>query len=195
MAKLKFYYGTMGAGKTTEALKTYSIYQRKGYNPLIVKPQIDDREGKFNGWGTIKSRLIPDTRPCYYANSIMKEVYNDQPQDYKILIVDEAQFFSRSDIAALAAIVDDKDIDVLCYGLKTDCNGNLFEGASALLAIADEFKELDNLCDICGKEKPVLHARYVNGVMDKGGEPVAIQKGNVDYKAVCRKCYKKELTK
>lgn len=195
MAKLKFYYGTMGSGKTTEALKTFSMYQRKGYNPLIVKPQIDDREGKFNGWGTVKSRIIPDTRPAYYTNNVSKDIYDNPPQDFKVLIVDEAQFFSEADIFSLASIVDDKDIDVICYGLKTDCNGRLFRGAATLLAIADEFKELDNLCDICGKNKPAMHIRYIDGVMDKAGESVAIQKGNIDYKAVCRQCYKKEIVK
>lgn len=195
MGKIKFFCGTMGAGKTTEALKTFEIYRRKGWKPLIVKPAVDDREGKFQGWGTIKSRLIPDIRPAYYTDNVWEDVLKNPPDEYGIVIVDEAQFFSRSNICALAAIADDKDINVLCYGLKTDCNGNLFEGAAALLAIADDIKELDNLCDICGERKPVLHARYVDGKFTTGGEAIAIQKGNIDYKAVCRKCYKKELSK
>ena len=192
MAKLKFYYGTMGAGKTTEALKTFEIYRRKGRNPLIIKPTTDDRDGKFSGWGLIKSRLIPETRPCFYVDNVIKQLYNSSPQDYGILIVDEAQFFSASDIQALAVIVDTKDVDVICYGLKTDCNGQLFEGAAQLLAIADETKELENLCDICGKEKSTMHLRFINNMVDTGKEPVMVEKGNVKYKSVCRKCFNEE---
>lgn len=193
MAKLKFYYGTMGAGKTTEALKTFEIYRRKGRNPLIVKPTTDDREGKFNGWGTIKSKLIPDIRPCYYVDNVMTQLYYNPPQEYGLLIVDEVQFFKPSEIIGLSAIVDAKDIDVICYGLKTDCRGQLFEGAAQLLAIADETKELDNLCDLCGKENANMHLRYTNGEIDYDPDSIAVQKGNVDYKSVCRKCFKKEM--
>ena len=193
MAKLKFYYGTMGAGKTTEALKTFEIYRRKGRNPLIIKPTTDDREGKFTGWGTIKSRLIPDIRPCFYVDNVMQQLYSTAPQEYGLLIVDEVQFFKSSDIIALSAIVDYKDVDVICYGLKTDCRGKLFEGAAQLLALADETKELDNLCDICGKENAIMHLRYINGEIDYEPESIKVQKGNIDYKSVCRKCFKKEM--
>lgn len=193
MAKLKFYYGTMGAGKTTEALKTFEIYRRKGRNPLIVKPTTDDREGKFNGWGTIKSKLIPEIRPCYYVDSVMSQLYQNPPQEYGLLIVDEVQFFKPSEIIGLSCIVDEKDIDVICYGLKTDCRGKLFDGAAQLLAMADETKELDNLCDICGKDGANMHLRYTNGEIDFDPESIKVQKDNVDYKSVCRKCFKKEL--
>lgn len=193
MAKLKFYYGTMGAGKTTEALKTFEIYRRKGRNPLIIKPATDDRDGKFSGWGVIKSRLIPETRPCYYVDDIMEQVYRNPPQEYGIIIVDEVQFFKANDIISLSSIVDYKDIDVICYGLKTDCRGKLFEGSAQLLAIADELKELDNLCDICGQAKPIMHLRYTNGEIDYEPESIKVEKGNVKYKSVCRKCFSKEI--
>lgn len=193
MAKLKFYYGTMGAGKTTEALKTFEIYRRKNKNPLIVKPALDDREGKFNGWGTIKSKLIPDIRPCYYITDVMKELYHNAPQEYGLLIVDEVQFFKPSEIIALSTIVDEKNIDVICYGLKTDCRGKLFKGSAQLLALADETKELDNLCEVCGNDKAIMHLRYTDGVIDYEPESIKVEKGNVNYKAVCRKCFKKEI--
>lgn len=193
MAKLKFYYGTMGAGKTTEALKTFEIYRRKGRNPLIIKPTTDDREGKYSGWGLIKSRLIPEQRPCFYVDNVMNQLYNSAPQPYGVLIVDEVQFFQPNDIIALSSIVDYRDIDVICYGLKTDCRGKLFDGAAQLLAIADETKELDNLCDICGKENANMHLRYVNGEIDYEPESIKVEKGNVKYKSVCRKCFTKEM--
>ena len=193
MAKLKFFYGTMGAGKTTEALKTFEIYRRKGRNPLIIKPSFDDREGKYKGWGVIKSKLIPDTRPCYYVDNVMQELYTNSPQEYGLLIVDEVQFFSPSEIISLSSIVDYKNIDVICYGLKTDCRGKLFDGAAQLLAIADETKELDNLCDICGKDGANMHLRYTNGEVDYEPESIKVEKGNVKYKSVCRKCFTKEM--
>ena len=193
MAKLKFYYGTMGAGKTTEALKTFEIYRRKGRNPLIIKPTTDDREGKYSGWGLIKSRLIPEQRPCFYVDNVMNQLYNSAPQPYGVLIVDEVQFFKPNDIISLSSIVDYRDIDVICYGLKTDCRGKLFDGAAQLLAIADETKELDNLCDICGKENANMHLRYVNGEIDYEPESIKVEKGNVKYKSVCRKCFTKEM--
>lgn len=193
MASLKFYYGTMGAGKTTEALKTFEIYRRKNRNPLIIKPTFDDREGRFSGWGTIKSKLIPDIRPCFYVDNVMQQLYHNPPQDFGLLIVDEVQFFSPSEIISLSSIVDEKNIDVICYGLKTDCRGKLFDGSAQLLAIADETKELDNLCDICGKAKPVMHLRFIDGEVDYLPQSIMIQKDNVDYKAVCRKCFKKEI--
>lgn len=193
MAKLKFYYGTMGAGKTTEALKTFEIYRRKGRNPLIIKPTTDDREGKYSGWGLIKSRLIPEQRPCFYVDNVMNQLYNSAPQPYGVLIVDEVQFFQPNDIIALSSIVDYKDIDVICYGLKTDCRGKLFDGAAQLLAIADETKELDNLCDICGKENANMHLRYINDEIDYEPESIKVEKGNVKYKSVCRKCFTKEM--
>lgn len=193
MAKLKFYYGTMGAGKTTEALKTFEIYRRKNKNPLIVKPSFDDREGKFKGWGTIKSKLIPEIRPCYYVDDVMKELYYNVPQEYGLLIVDEVQFFKPSEIIALSTIVDEKNIDVICYGLKTDCRGKLFKGSAQLLALADETKELDNLCEVCGNDKAIMHLRYTDGAIDYEPESIKVEKGNVSYKAVCRKCFKKEI--
>lgn len=69
MAKLKFYYGVMGAGKTTELIKTYDIYKRKGLDPVVIKPIIDDREGSQKGWGTTSSRLIKNPIPAYYFES------------------------------------------------------------------------------------------------------------------------------
>jgi thymidine kinase len=193
MAKLKFYYGTMGAGKTTEALKTYEIYRRKGLKPLIVKPTFDDREGTFKGWGLIKSKLIPDVRPCYYVDNVMEQLYNKQPYPFGVLIVDEVQFLKPADIISLSSIVDYKDVDVICYGLKTDCRGKLFEGSAQLLAIADETKELDNLCDICGKPGANMHLRYTNDEIDFEPESIKVEKGNVKYKSVCRKCFTKEM--
>jgi thymidine kinase len=181
---IKFYYGTMGAGKTTELLKTYDIYKRKSKKPLIIKPNIDNREGDFNGWGFTSSRITKDKAPAYYYSDI-----NDiKDFDFGVLLIDEAQFCDKKDIDFICKYADEHKIDVLSYGLKTDVNGNLFFGAEKWLALADEIKELENLCQIDGCMcKAVAHKRFIDGKPDNSGKSVVIDKGNVTYLSVCRK--------
>ena len=189
VAKLKFYYSVMNAGKTTQLLQADNIYTRKGYKTLIIKPSVDDREGECNGWGTIESRLIKEDTPCLYVDEVNEKQLLEENPD--IIFVDESQFFTRDDIYTLTEIVDKHNIPVLCYGLKTDVNGNLFEGSKALLALADEIKEIEQICD-CG-EKASVHLRYVDGNLEKDGSSVAIEKGQTTYESVCRKCWKERL--
>lgn len=186
---LKFYYGVMGAGKTTELIKTYEIYKRKGMNPVVIKPCLDNREGEQSGWGITSSRLTKDSVPAYYFKNLQDEL---PKLNYDVLLVDEAQFLSNDDVLFLSEVTDRKGIDVLSYGLKTDINGNLFSGAASLLAISDETKELEYICDtpLC-QEKATMHLRYVNDKIDIGGNTIAIEKGDITYKSVCRKCWKK----
>ena len=186
---LKFYYGVMGAGKTTELIKTYEIYKRKGMNPVVIKPCLDNREGEQSGWGITSSRLTKDSVPAYYFKNLQDEL---PKLNYDILLVDEAQFLSNDDVLFLSEVTDRKGIDVLAYGLKTDINGNLFGGAASLLAISDETRELEYICDtpLC-QEKATMHLRYVDGKIDIGGNTIAIEKGDITYKSVCRKCWKK----
>lgn len=176
----------MGAGKTTELIKTYDIYKRKGLNPIVIKPAIDDREGKQVGWGVTKSRITSEEIPAYYYTDLQKEL----PQlQYDSLMVDEAQFMSEEDVRFIATSVDKP---ILAYGLRTDVNGRLFEGAAALLAFADNTKELENLCQFqeC-TNKAQMHLRFIDGVLDRSGKSVAIDKDNVTYMSVCRKCWGK----
>jgi len=194
MAKLHFYYGTMGAGKSTSLLLMNYNYRKAGFKPLVIKPQIDIRDGKFDektGWGIIQSRIINDETPALYVRDFNYHSFDNC--DYNVLLVDEAQFMSQEQIYQLSEIVDKKNIPVICFGLKTDINGNLFEGAAKLLAIADHIEELKYVCD-CGA-KTVMHLRYVNNILDKGGDSVALEIGNITYKSVCRKCWKKEMEK
>lgn len=185
MSKLIFYYSVMGSGKTTDVVKTYDIYKRKGLNPLIIKPAIDTRDGHFNGYGTTKSRITSEEIPAYYAKSLKDELWR---LDYGILIADEAQFFTPEDIYTLSQVVDRQNIDVLAYGLKNDVNGHLFPGTKALLELADDIKEIDKVCDepYC-LNKATHHLRYINGILDNSSESVAIEKGNITYTSVCRK--------
>lgn len=179
----------MNAGKTTQLLQADNIYKRKGYKTLIIKPSVDDREGECNGWGTIESRLIKENTPCLYVDEVNPEELSKLNPD--IIFVDEAQFFTKKDIYNLSEITDKQNIPILCYGLKTDINGNLFEGSKALLALADEIKEIEQICD-CG-EKATIHLRYVDNKLEKEGSSVAIEKGKTTYESVCRKCWKDKL--
>ena len=193
MAQLKFYYGTMGSGKTTELLKTADIYDRKGVEIAIIKPIIDDRNGKQEGWGTIESRLVNNlSKKAYYFKNIIDEVTNKIP--FEMLFVDEAQFLSSNDIKELTTYADVYNIDVYCYGLKNDSTGRMFSGSRELMTIADECIELKNLCqhDKC-KNPANFHLRYIDDVVDRSPIPIMIEKGNVTYKSLCRKHYMREM--
>lgn len=194
MAKLKFYYSTMFAGKTTDCIKTYDIYKRKGLNPIVIKPSIDDREGDFFGWGTTQSRITKEKIPAFYFTDLEFELVDTNILlQHNVILVDEAQFLTKSNVLWLSKQVDELNKDVICYGLKTDVNGNLFPGAAALLALADESKEIDNICQMNNcTNKAQLHLRFIDGQVDKSGKSIAIEKGNITYKAVCRKCWNKE---
>ena len=112
---IRFLYSTMFAGKTTDCLKAYDIYRRKGLNPIILKPVVDDREGSFKGWGWTQSRITRDRQPAYYYTDLQKEL----PQlDYGCIMVDEAQFLSRDDVLYLADVVDSKNIPMLHMDLR-----------------------------------------------------------------------------
>ena len=186
MASLIFYYGVMGSGKTTELIRTYEIYKRKGLDPVVIKPSIDNREGTFFGWGITTSRLLKyKSIPAYYFKNLKEEL---KTLNYKTILVDEAQFMTREDVIYLSKLVEQENTNVLAYGLKTDINGHLFSGSEALLTFADKFQELEALCEEPNcYEKAILHNRYINGKLDTNSQQVAIEKGNITYKAVCRK--------
>lgn len=179
----------MFAGKTAQLINAYEIYKRKKLNPIVLKPTTDTREGTQLEWGTTKSRLMTKEIPCYYYKNI-KEINNLACNS---IFVDEAQFMSPEDVKYLMAFADNNNLPLTAYGLKTDVNGNLFEGAATWLALADKITEMESLCQAenC-TNKAVAHARYVNGVRDKSGKSVAIERGNVTYKALCRKHWRTE---
>ena len=188
MAKLTFNYGCMGSGKTTRMLTQFDLYKRRRKKPLIIKPCIDTRETgeeKFVGWGVTKSRITRNEEPVYYFDTLNDVITH---LEYGVLFVDEAQFLTREEVVELARNVDINNIDVFCFGLKTDVNGNLFEGAKHLFALADEFVEFESLCEIDGcNNKATCHVRFINGEPDYSGKSVAIEQGDVTYKSVCRK--------
>lgn len=183
---IKFTYSVMRGGKTTELIKTFDQLQRKGERPVIAKPTTDLREGEFLGWGTTGSRITKDLKPAFYFDCI-EEVFDKV--SFGILLLDEVQFMTPQDIIKLTNLKQ----DVLCYGLKTDINANLFPASATLLAIADSVKEIPMLCENKGcKNNAQVHSRYINGKLDKSGFSTMIENGLVNYKSLCYNCWRKE---
>lgn len=181
MAKLYFKYGAMGSSKTANALMTAYNYRERGKKVLLAKPKLDVRD-----IGVIRSRIGLE-QPCILVED-MVEMKNDAIKDYDCVIVDEAQFCKKSDIEFLLHIVDDLTIPVICYGLRTDFQHNLFEGSMWLLAWADVIEELKTVC-WCGQGAS-CNARYdEQGKIVRDGNQIVVG-ANDKYVALCRKHFR-----
>ncbi len=182
MAKLFFRYGAMGSSKTANALMVEYNYYEIGKRALLLKPQVDDRDGKV----MIKSRIGLE-KECSFVEDFVK-MSDDEITEYDCIIVDEAQFCKKSDIKFFLHVVDDLNVPVICYGLRTDFRTELFEGSMWLLAWADIIEEIRTIC-WCGK-KATCNTRYSeDGHVIREGEQVFLG-GNDSYVALCRKHYK-----
>ena len=176
MAKLYYRYGAMGSSKTANALMVKYNYEERGQKVLLTKPAIDTRDGI----NIVKSRCGLES-PCILFNEITDETV----KGYSCVIVDEAQFLSKQQVEFIIHIVDDLNIPVVCYGLRADFKGNLFEGSAALLASADTIEEVKTIC-WCGK-KATYNARFDNsGKVLKTGAQVVLG-ANDKYIGLCRK--------
>ena len=185
MAKLYFKYGAMGSSKTAQALITKFNYEERGMKVWIAKPSIDSRDGE----NIIQSRIGLKTEA--YVISEDENIYRTFQmlrERYDVVIIDEAQFLTEEQVNQLGNIVIQLKVPVMCFGLKTDVTGNLFEGSKHLLALADVVNEIQTPCEIDGCNcNATCHIRYVDGVRVTDGKSVAIETGNVTYKSVCRK--------
>ena len=175
MAKLYFRYGAMGSSKTANAIMVRYNYEERGQRALLVKPQMDTRDGDR----VVMSRSGLRA-PCLYVEELTLE----KAGEYDCVIVDEAQFLTKKQVELLAAIADEKDVPVIAYGLRADFRGNLFEGSHWLLAWADSIEEIKTVC-WCGR-KATYNARILNGRVVKEGEQILLG-GNESYTALCRK--------
>lgn len=187
MAKLYFYYSAMNAGKTTVLLQSAHNYRERGMHPLLFTPALDDRHGV----GAIRSRIgleaaavifKPDTD--LYAH-VLGEL---ERRNVHCVLVDEAQFLSREQVFQLSEVVDRKNIPVLCFGLRTDFQGELFEGSKHLLAWADQLEEIKTICHTGRKATMVVRVDE-NGYALKEGAQVEIG-GNERYVSVSRREFK-----
>ena len=179
MAQLYFKYGAMGSSKTANALMARFNYEERGQETLLVKPQLDQRDGDH----MVRSR-IGLTHPCVYFHE-MQAMGEEALKRYACVIVDEAQFLTREEVLFLVHLVDACNIPVMCYGLRTDFKGELFEGSYALLVMADKTEEVKTIC-WCGK-KATFNARFdQQGRVLKEGAQVVLG-ANDKYIGLCRR--------
>ncbi|MEW9702127.1 thymidine kinase [Paenibacillus sp. SI8] len=182
MAKLYFRYGTMNSGKSIEVLRVAHNYEEQGKKVLLLTPVVDTRFGAgkvASRIGMQKSAIVVD------ENLDMIELaHTEQPN---CILVDEAQFLNKEQVAQLIDIVDNLNIPVIAYGLRADFMGELFEGSTALIAVADTIEEIKTVCWYCDK-KAIMNMRCKDGEPIFHGEQIQIG-GNESYVPVCRKCY------
>ncbi|MEM9158800.1 MAG: thymidine kinase [Verrucomicrobiota bacterium] len=187
MSKLYFYYSSMNAGKTTSLLQSSYNYQERGMKTLIYAPSIDDRFDK----GMVSSRI------GLQAPAILFEAETDLLEDvrqhlestpYDCVMVDEAQFLNKKQVFQLSEIVDQLQVPVLAYGLRTDFQGEPFEGSKYLLAWADNLNEIKAICS-CGRKATMVVRMNEKGQAVTQGHQIEIG-GNDRYVSFCRKCFK-----
>lgn len=186
MAKLYFRYGAMGSSKSANAVMVQYNYQERGQKALLVKPKIDTRDG-----ARIVASRAGISAPCIYMEELQDQMQEVEQGKYDCIIVDEAQFLTKNQVQILVHIVDELSIPVICYGLRADFQGNLFEGSLWLLAWADTIEEIKTVC-WCGR-KATFNARLCGGKVIKEGEQVVLG-GNESYVALCRKHWQEGKT-
>lgn len=187
MAKLYFYYSAMNAGKTTVLLQSAHNYRERGMNPLLFTPALDDRYKA----GVIKSRIGLESNAIAFSETEdLFECVQERlsSQNIHCVLVDEAQFLNKDQVFQLTEIVDRLSIPVLCFGLRTDFRGELFEGSRYLLAWADQLDELKTICHT-GKKATMVVRVDNEGYALREGSQVEIG-GNERYVSVSRKEFK-----
>ena len=189
MAKLYFYYSAMNAGKTTTLVQSAYNYRERGMKTLVLKPEIDERHRS----SIVRSRIGLETDAVTIGAKdnlfdLIERTYNKNT--LSCVLLDEAQFLTKSQVFSLGEIVDRLEIPVLAYGLRSDFRGELFEGSMYLLAWADELVEIKTICH-CGKKAGMVLRLDENGEPVKRGDQVKIG-GNDIYVSVCRKHFKQQ---
>jgi len=192
VAQMYFYYSAMNAGKSTTLLQSSFNYQERGMTPVIFTAAIDDRYGI----GKVSSRIGLQSEAQLFKNDTnLFEAINELNEQEKrhCVLIDECQFLSKEQVYQLTEVVDKLHIPVLCYGLRTDFLGELFEGSRYLLSWADKLVELKTICH-CGRKANMVIRTDEHGVAIAEGDQVAIG-GNDKYVSVCRLHYKEALGK
>ena len=184
MAKLYFKYGAMGSSKTAQALITKYNYEENDLKVWLIKPSADTRDGAE----VLRSRIGLEAEVEVIAPEV--DIYarflGGKARRSDVIIVDECQFMTEKQIDQLRAIVDDHNIPVMCFGLRTDFQTHLFSGSRRLMEIADTIQEIKTICD-CGA-KATVNARVNDGYIVTEGAQVVLG-GNDSYIAMCHKCY------
>jgi len=190
MAKLYFYYSAMNAGKSTVLLQSSYNYRERGMGTLVLAPEVDHRDGL----GEVSSRIglkatahVFDTAENLFQ--LCRRTVDVRP--LHCVLVDEAQFMTRKQVWQLTEVADELDIPVLAYGLRTDFQGNLFEGSQYLLAWADSLIEIKTICH-CGRKATMVLRIGQDGTAVREGAQVEIG-GNDRYVSVCRQHFKEGM--
>jgi thymidine kinase len=184
MAKLYFHYSTMNAGKSTSLLQASHNYREGGMVTYLLTAQFDNRAGH----GRIASRIGigEDADTFAPADDMFAKIQTRLTTGpVACIFLDEAQFLTKPQVWQLARAVDDLGVPVMCYGLRVDFQGELFPGSAALLAWADEMREVRTICH-CGKKATMVIRRGPDGVVLKDGDQVVIG-GNETYVSLCRR--------
>ena len=175
VAKLYFRYGAMGSSKTANAVMVQHNYRERGCNVLMLKPRIDTRDGE---------RIVRSRCGLQAECRFVEELDDIELQGVDCVIVDEANFLTAAQVRKLVDIVDDYNIPVICYGLRTDFRGELFEGSRELMRWADTIEEIKTVC-WCGR-KATFNARIHDGKVVREGEQILLG-GNSQYISLCRR--------
>ena len=190
MAKLYFYYSSMNAGKSTALLQSSYNYKERGMNTLVLAPRLDDRFGV----GKVTSRIGIESEATIFDGDTdllaLVRRRNDEEALHCVLI-DEAQFLTRDQVFELGEITDTLNIPVLAYGLRTDFQGEPFEGSKYLLAWADNLRELKAICH-CGSKATMVVRLDGDGKAVTEGSQVEIG-GNDRYISMCRKHFRQKF--
>ncbi len=186
MKRLYFKYGAMGSSKSAQALMTAFNYRQRGYHVLLIKPKIDTREND----SIIKSR-IGLTATCTLVDK-QENIFNlvTSKPDIQVVIVDEAQFCTKEQIDQLKKLTQ-SNITIICYGLKNNFKGELFEGSKRLIELAESLQEIKSVCR-CGN-KATMNARISNDKVITNGNEIDIG-GDEKYEGMCYACWEKYQT-
>ncbi len=185
MAKMYFKYGAMGSSKTAQALITKYNYEENDLRVWLIKPSADTRDGAQ----ILRSRigLEAEVEVIPPETDIYARFLGSKARRSDVIIVDECQFLTEKQIDQLRTIVDEHNIPVMCFGLRTDFQTRLFPGSRRLMEVADTIQEIKTICD-CGA-KATVNARIdgTGHIVTEGAQVVL--GGNDSYIAMCHKCY------
>lgn len=187
MAKLYFKYGAMGSSKSAQALITKFNYEELGMRVWLIKPSVDTRDGA----DIIRSRIgLESVAQVITPEQDITAEY-EKAGRHDVIIADEAQFFTSGQIDQLRDLVDDENLPVLCFGLRTDFLTHFFPGAQRLMELADSITEIKTVC-ACGR-KATVNARIdgAGRIVTEGSQ--VLLGGNDSYIAMCHKCWKQKI--
>ena len=189
MAKLYFYYSTMNAGKSTALLQASHNYEERGMRTLLYTAQLDTRDG-----GRIHSRIGIEREARHFrpGQDLRADILAEhQRAAIACVLVDESQFLTPVQVRQLGAVVDELNIPVLCYGLRTDFRGELFPGSAQLLGWADNLVEIKTICH-CGRQAIMVVRVKADGSAEREGAQIEIG-GNERYVPLCRRHFSQAL--